>query len=487
MPAARELIKEVSFSITGQAVTDHVRLQVLSDQWREALDLLTQEVQGCTMEMALDILGGKKVFQGSSNSEFGIQLVDDSAENPETARYLETFAFQNCGLLLKKGKVYRPAYVIEALGQDDFDYAIRSIGRNENGTPAFMRLRAMYYVNTLKQELLVTVPDATHQAVRVDLRNATDASQMLVVWEERSATPSWAKTSKDHREALNEFLQSRSPMALGSDTTLLDLKKDPKAYEKYLIDGINLSDDEEDAREVLLNDRYQTQLLALREEILKRAGPKGGDGWIRVPISDEPVIDATDVVKYYLDVPKAPFIYWSIPHDPSLMGLCEKWTPASPSGMKMLNDDRHHTDWVIGAGFDPETFYKQKDVSDSCYWYRNQLCADLLKFEFTTLSRSTKVRVEGVVKHLKPGEILKEGEVGVIARASVEFDAALRSAAKHGTALICLTGGPLAHIATVGRELDVPILLWDKAQHLRDGYRVYINTEKGTIRVSEAK
>ena len=42
----------------------------------------------------------------------------------------------------------------------------------------------------------------------------------------------------------------------------------------------------------------------------------------------------------------------------------------------------------------------------------------------------------------------------------------------------------MAHVVVVGRELDVPIVMWDKAEELWGCHHVYVDTEKGTIHIS---
>jgi len=42
----------------------------------------------------------------------------------------------------------------------------------------------------------------------------------------------------------------------------------------------------------------------------------------------------------------------------------------------------------------------------------------------------------------------------------------------------------MAHVVVVGRELDVPIVMWDKAEELWGYHHVYVDTEKGTIHIS---
>lgn len=477
---ARKPIGTVSFSTTGEYLTDYARGLVLSENWKGGLSIFTDGPDGLNHDIAMAILKGEKALGGCSVN--GFTLDDDSPANPETARYLETFAFQNCGLLNIKSRTYRPAYIIEALGSNDYQYALDRLGREAKGTPEFTKLRALFYVSTLKQEFHVTVPKAEIRDIQVDLRETTSPNEMLVIWEERSFTPAWAVTTNDAMSALSSFLDSRSPMTLGADTSLMDLKRDPEAYYQYLIKKGNLTEKEQDERDELSDLRYAKEIGEIREAVINRAGPQDSDGWIRLHVSSDNVLGESEHIDFYKPIPRAPFLYWALqPYDPSKLGLCEPWSPISRSGFKLQNDDPFHTDWVIGAGYDPEVFYRDDPVNNSSWALRIELCSSMLKFEFSPLSRSTKKSLSGKLRHIKPGETIDTGEIGVIECASIKYDAALRSAAKHGTGLICLTGGPLAHIATVGREMDVPILLWDKARDLRNGSKIYIDLENGTI------
>lgn len=482
---SRKHMASIAFSITGAAVTDHVRLQVLSEDWRGAYDLLINDVGGCTHDIAIAILKGEKAFSGdSADRKNPIRLVDDGPENPKTKRYLDTLDYQNRGLLRFKGKSYRPAWKIDALGQDDFDFAVKKLGRSAVGTEEFTKARAHYYVASVEKDLLITAPKQPINAVRADLRSQK-LDHWLMVWELRDH-PSWITPKEDAAEALAHFIENRIPQSLGACTDVLDMKEDTIAYAAYLRAGIGLTDEEEDERNHLLEAEHLANLVTLREKITSQAGPKGEKGWIRLPVRRDKSWHLESAPDYYVDVPKLAFIHWALgQHDPVKLGICEAWDPVCTSGMKMINDDRYHSDWVVGAGFDPERFYQDhEDVSDSSYWLRQELCHELLDFEFTSLSRSTKKQVDGKVRHLKPGDALKEGEIGIIPVASVDYDAALRSAAQHGTALICEAGGPLAHIAIVGREMDVPVILWPKAMTLFNGSRVYINLERGKILLS---
>jgi phosphohistidine swiveling domain-containing protein len=484
MNTQRELTRSVPFMITGEAITEHARLHVLSGQWQEAQKLLAEGVEGMTHDTALSILRGEYNLVGSSDDDTGLELVDADPNCAKLKYYLDTFAFQNCGLLEHEGKVYRPAYEIVGLGPDDFDHALKKLGEREMETEAFFRERIEYYIHPLKGPRLVTLPSDLLTRTVVDLRNESRVGQKIVVWLPREDVPLWAVVHLHREPALAEFYASRQPDHLGLDSYYLDLYEDADTLVRLLDNRAFITDHDETLRQHLLAEKTERLLKGIREQIAERAGPVGGEGWMRLAVGKTPIPGEVGAAEYYFDIPKAPFLYWALqPYDPAELGLCEPWQAISGSGWKCYGDAPHHTDWVIGAGLDPENFHKQEDVNASSYALRMELCFKLLKFEFAVLSRSSKTKLSGKVRILNPGDVLQKGEIGVIERASVEYDAALRSAAQHDSGLICLTGGPLAHVAVVGREMNVPIIMWDKAKLLSNGARVDLNLERGTIRL----
>ena len=484
MNTQREMSRSVPFVISGEAITEHARLHVLSGQWQEAEKLLTKGIDGITHDIALSILRGENNLVGSSDSESGLDLVEANADCPKLKYYLETFAFQNCGLLKQKGKVYRPAYQIAGLGPLDFDHAVKKLGERAIETEEFLRERIRYYTHPIKAKHIITLPAVTPTQTVVDLRDTPSPEDRIVVWTVREDVPLWAKVHTDSGAALNEFYASREPDSLGVDSYYLDFYAEEDKLLKLLNARHVISDADETLRQKLEKESRDQALGAIRAQIAERAGAVGSDGWLRMPVEKSPAAGETGEVEYYLDVPKAPFLYWALqPYDPAELGLCEPWRAISGSGLKCYGDSAVHSDWVVGAGLDPETLYQQEDINASSYALRMELCFKHLKFEFAILSRSDREKLSGKARILKPGETLNKGEIGVIERASVDYDAALRSAAQHKTGLICLTGGPLAHVAVVGREMNVPIVMWDKAHLLHNGARIELNLEQGTIRL----
>ncbi|MBI6725703.1 hypothetical protein YA0089_19035 [Pseudomonas viridiflava] len=486
---------QVNMSISGEFLTAHSRLMVLSNDWRGALDLLTDGLL-CDDEgidanaLALSILKGEKCLVGDSNSEDGITLKDQDQNCPELARYLQTVKFQNAGLFRFKSKVYRPYARIEALDDNDYCAAREKTHHSKMTQPDFVIERAMYYAPT--RDHIVTLPATKQIDVRtMDLRDEEeDFAQFLMIWEPWADYPLWLKPTTDAKTAIENFAKDRGfrySNTTGADTYYLDMKKkDIEEYEEFLLDRESqLTESQEDERNALLDRRHRNYLSECKAKIESRLGPRGGSDWLRVPVfNDEEKIHVEGALPdFYVEVPKLPFQHWALENIPAVeLGALQPWEPVTYSGMKQQNDSVYHNDWVVGAGIDPDVYGREHILLDkSAQHQRFKIASELAKFEIVPLCKSTKGYFSGKVRWVAPGEELKKGEVGVIPHAGVEYDAALRSAAKHKTGIICKVGGPLAHMVVVGREMDVPVAMWDKADLLKSYHNVFVSLSNGTI------
>lgn len=499
----RTLIGEFSFSISGQYLTDISREMVISGKWREALEVLNSAIENTDISMS--ILTGQKKLTGNSRTD-DIFLTDQEQDCPDLQKYLKTFHFQHSGLFLHKGKIYRPEYIVTSLGQEDARFAIEQNGRLERSNE-FFRARAMYYA-----------PDHSYIAsgpVTMADRESDNVieSKELILWKPVDNIPLWIKPFTKIEDALDDFRNGLSKGSLRVDgasyrynserdesvsaeetiaiSQKVAIEEDGKVSAVTDVSEMPVAEIQKrffDDEEAAINEkekRYAERVQEIRNRIFERAGPKGGDGWVRMPVHNGEFKGNSVAADFYVDVPRVPFLHWILKDMPAVdLEIIPEWIPESHSGMKMFNDEPLHSDWVIGAGYNPNEFYEKFDhVNQAAYAFAQKLVRNLVKFEVITLSKSSRKTFSGKARQLKPGEELKAGEVGIIPHAGVEFDAALRSAARHKTGLICLVGGRLAHIVIVGSELDVPIVMWDKADKLWSFSKVDVDTEKGTIRV----
>lgn len=483
----KRLIGSVSFSITGAFLTEHARGLVLSKEPREAKDFLIESLEGMTEDLATKILKGEAMLDGVTNEDGGI-FMTAQVDNEELQYYLETFKFQNAGILRHNDKYYRPKIHVTSYDINDFQHARKILGNDIQRSHETAKARASFYAY---DGMIASAPSTSYDKRDGCVPNNFETN-IVVLWELISDFPSWVKPHKKAQDALDDFLSVRRlEIAGAADNWQTFDEKVAEKIAEFENDDENMRliheiDPHCDIREQLEYNAYQNDLVQYRRKIEKQAGPIDGDGWIRLPVYNDYLNSShKEVPDSYLFIPKAPFMIWALQRGiPSKLDVLPSWDCVAPSGLKMYNDSREHSDWVIGAGFDPETFYQeQSNINDCAYAYGIKLAEEILKFDFLPLSKSDKKLVYGTIKYVKPGETLEAGEIGAIPHAGVEYDAALRSAHKHGTALICKMGGRLAHVAIVGRELNVPIIMWEKIDEIFQGTNVTIDLENGKIQV----
>lgn len=478
MSTKNQKVIDGGFCIEASALSKHARLMVMSKDWRGALRFLTDIDPVITLEIALGILKGELDFEESSSGSMSVCTADK--ESSDLITYFNTIDFQNAGLYRIDDKVYQPEFKIDVLGPEDFNPLVEMAKELDWYDDEFLKARILRYA---RGNSFVTFPESTPNTVRIDFRGA-EVDGMAVIWKQVSDYPLWINPCTDAKVALSTFMTIRHLEVTGAWSEVLDMKKDsPKKYEAYLFDRSNrLTNEEQDDKYRIEDSRRQVELDRLKDKVIAQAGPADGDGWLRMPIFKSGTSYFGEPDRYLL-VPKLAFYHWAMDNIPGVeLGIHEQWKTVCPMGIKSQNDNPYHTDWILGAGLDPNTFYtNDMEIHDSSYAMRSKIVSEMANFEFVPLSKSDMRYVSGKVRLLNPGESLLKGQIGVIPHAGVEYQEALISAAKHQSALICATGGKLSHLAIVGREANVPVVMWDKAMTLTQFHTVSIDLVSGEL------
>lgn len=521
--------RTVSWSITGQYIAEMARGLVLSGQWREALNMLVEDCGEMTHEVALSILRGDKTLIGDSAS--GISLGDVDPNDQSVSAYLGNFNYMFAGLWKHSGKVYKPYARVHSFDTADLYWAGERYAPWWNAKRSFdvpfcvLTGRVKYYADDSESHLAtidlqgvsryMTVQDIDHDFVHENIRGG-------YLWKPVDDYPLWVVPHKKCEDALKHALDNRRqlraidcpgiaalrfvdsvpatvPRTNYTDFEIQTLDEFEQAVEESVVAPEPVADPQESKR---LRRQHQRQremeeqakkdaarvvaLKKLRQDIIKVNG-EGDENWIRLPIHEK--IAEYEYEKEparYLPVPRAPFLNWVYSRSPAnrvAPGLVPTWRPLSPMGLKMYGDDPNHTDWVVGAGLDPQEFYKEDAVNAASYRVRQDILSETLKFDCDVFTGSGWL--SGKIQHLKPGETVNSSEyIGVIPTGGMEFDAALRSAVKHKTAIIMVVGGKLCHAVTVARETGLKLIMWPKAEFLRDGDLVWLDLDKRTVKAT---
>lgn len=270
--------------------------------------------------------------------------------------------------------------------------------------------------------------------------------------------------SKEFLEAVN---QAKDP------ATLARIERE---YERRLDDLRQgaIPNDVWEQRECATKAVVAMQEKSLGERVRAQAKDHGGFMELKLYDKDGKPFNPTSI-----QVPKNPFLLWC------LRGFRfedyekerPRWECVSRSGQKMLMDDPFHTDWMLGAGVPlNETYDRDYDedkplslgavVRSASFAVRSGIVQEWTGVSFVILASDTEDKwLGGKIVHPKPNEACPPGSIAVVPHAGPEYQLAMETACKldpethrHGL-VISETGGKLAHLAIVGREMKCTVLM----------------------------
>lgn len=247
--------------------------------------------------------------------------------------------------------------------------------------------------------------------------------------------------------------------------------------------------------------KYSKQLKKMQDAINKQASENGG--WINLETRDGEVVAI---------VAKQPFYRWAMRGTGINIYDMYPWENISPIGMKMMNDDSDHSDWMIGAGLDIGDGYMNNDyenpksISRIAYRLRHKIQDEELNFECMVLCNGGRVtgRIKHVLSHEKyleekepyknpnysssnPNMVL-DGDIIVIPHAGVDFEQAFLDATKSGAGgVITVIPNKVAHLCKIARERNVTIMCDpDAFTKYKDTWcTVTLVPDKGNIKIKD--
>ncbi len=507
----------VHFSVEPGFYDQHARGLMLEDNWRGALSFLMDTLQGMTYDLAVGVLQGKLSIKVDADGDLATCEQDPTDE--AYLRYRGTYDWQHAGLWQIGAEFYQPYAVVERFGFEDQQYAREELQRWEDRdyTPAEYRtLRARYYAEHRETDLVhfdnklgavlfkrIAGP-AFWQASHKEPAAAIAAFLKLRRLSSLKAEPLRDTQATDFRHwkfyesalYLGKLRMSRwdetllTPAILDTLTTLVEVadnvqiaRWDEEAKKAGL--PVEAEEDDEDDRDEKGRPRrkekwtyaqWQSRLTSalLRAEIREKAAKSGG--FIQLVLKDRDDGESTVVV------PAAALLRWC---SRNIRGArwddIPAWTTVSPSGMKGLSDDPVHTDWWIGAGFEPREAYHEEHPLYKAAWNFSVNLSFTYGQDFVKLAG--KGRAFGRVVFPKPNEAVPEGSIAVVPFAGVDYEIAMLSACKKGRgAVIAQVGGKLAHLATVARETEARVLVVDNAMNVfRAGEFVLLDMDNMTL------
>jgi phosphohistidine swiveling domain-containing protein len=460
----------VHFSISGDFLTDFFRDLVVEGRWDYSLNALIRDVDGMTHDIAISILSGSKRLTGIQSFEDpeGIQLVDDDAEE-----YLERLGYAYGHFYEHTDhKCYIPYAIVDRWGREDALWAAEYL--NSGSLPCldrkdlqeFSYKRSLFYADNQFKDLALTVKYGNVDTIVL----FKIAEGLPPLWMTKNTTP---QESVDNALKFGHFFYRRGWEAEDNEIT------------EEVVSIVALDEERSDSERVervaaVMKKIHEARIEAARKEIIEQANSLGDRGWMTLSLKDKNGNKTSE-----LRVPRGAFEGWALQIRSRHM-MTVPWSVVSSSGWKMYNDDPYHTDWLLGAGLEIETWYDmiggdRNPIVSSAYDAMHELQRELLGFECTVLAgKGTTI---GRVVLPKPGESVPEGSIIVIPSASPDYEIAMLSACKNGKgAVITEVGGKLCHLATVGREFNVKILRLDNATKIYTKFMdVCVDCDKGEV------
>lgn len=475
MSAKKELIGEVSFSVQGEFITDRFRDFVLEGRWTFALKELVLCMHGMTHEIAIEILSGEKTLSGWDDE---IELIDDV----NSEEYIKQLNYMYHGILdHTDGHYYRPSYQITSFGTEDYP-------KDETGgyEPS----------DNFDKESLIYYRAIHYKRDSTDLYFYIDEKPMF--FSRVDTPPMWIETFREPKGAfINHNKNSKYLNEDGWKERYYDCEED----ETFVSDTENnfkwvdkspdeIKEEIKEEFEASKEKSYQNLLLVYESRIIKQADE--GDGFIELTVGSglylkEGEEDTFTTVK----IPKAPFYKWgrSSMIDRSIIPDLE-WSNVCPQGLKMGGDNPNHTDWMLGAGLNLDRSYGfegsiEQRIMVKAHNYFWDISDNARDEHVNILVKSSLGIISGRVYKPKANEYdVPEGCIIVIPFASPEYQIAAERACKGRGAVITEVGGKLCHLATVGRELKLNLVLHPDAMSLlNEGDYVTINMNDGEMRI----
>lgn len=487
-----ETTMQVCFSISGEFMTKTARDFVQEGNWRKGYRFLTESLDGLTAEQALSVLSGKMKFDGVND----LELVEDKDGEKKVNGWLE-WQFRNCFEF--RGKLYRPYGYVSAFRKEDYDFAC-TVDKNDDPYMAQNRawyqaknelwkdserssssmfseskevysFRSCYYLKNRESDICVECNVGNSEVVPVCCEEV-----------EIKDVPLWYQPGKEVFSLIREMYKKEALTDLYTEMWHhLDALEDIAAASMNgtALDEVRFEENrrryDELERQYAQEDAAKARMLAmLTMQVQSDADQDAEFGWAEFNEFDN---EAQRNVS--IRVPGRAFRCAAL-RRAHAQHLMPQYTPRSPSGLKMPNDCRYHTDSWLGAGFKLEDAYSDEMPEQRLFMKKlYELQRELLSSSFDTLARGKDSYVYGEVIH-DPMKASKES-ILVLKEARPEYAAAALKCA----AVIVETGSKLAHLVVVSREESIPVIRVPGATtRFHEGRRLSIDFEDGTVEMT---
>lgn len=485
----------ISFTIRGASLTEQARERMGDGDWKGALAHLVDNLVGMSYDQAIGIIEGRFKLTGENDT---ILMV---AEDPDVMQQLqERYTAEYClGQFVRDGKaMYEPYLVIDTLGQADYALALALPEYRDGAMPDFVarerwtsELQSVYaksaYAPVLPARSLELRAMHYAENPRTDralLMSRTRQNDVIVLFRQvaEGVAPFWRENDNTCFKKAYEAARSYLPTS-GYAQRYGFIHPDEAAKPEPVAATVSLSAEEQQELEAKLAAehaaseafaaRQQAEALALRERITAFADGDSEYGW-----QDYRWRDPKDGTYLSLRAPKRALYCYALSQT-SAHALMPQYEAISPDSFKTAEDNPFHTDVWLGCGFaiDAKTYRHDSREYRAILDLMFEVQRTLLNFEVQVLARGPEV--SGTVV-FADSENIDRNSILVVPHAGVEFELQAMAAG----AVICEAGGRLAHLVTVCREQDKPIMRMDGAcSKLSPGQSVKVHPATGRVTI----
>jgi len=446
------------FSIEGEFITNHFRQIAAQGQWSKALSQLLESLIGFKEEHAIMILSGSHKLVGVN--ELLMEEDNDSADYVQDLmdQYSQLFYYQNTWFqfdlmintikegeddIYDRGHIYSPTHDEGAFINGNY-YTLKEV--ESNNPPSWLVAELM-----------------KNPALENNIKNVIEVGVM----------PDQVHTYNNEKDMLKSIVDMHVEGGLlcRSSEVYEFMQEDFVMTELYARRRI---------RSEVFNAKYEAKVIDYRTKITEQA--INGAGFI--------IIVGEHGTSF--SVPKAPFIQWSLKRNGSIPEDILRdypWESISDSGMKMQGDDPIHSDLVIGAGYDPEDFYRSLDKTAAEFkdaTYKALFSRETLSFAVNTSHEDMIVytgsgSIEGFCHFTDDNDDNSidnvRGKILVIPDSSVDYF----EMAKVASLVIAIKGGPLSHLALNAAESDIKFVLLNSAVSLSPYVKYTFDLDSKTV------
>lgn len=460
-------MEKLYFKITGEYLTEHYRTICLEGRWNEAKQGLLESLGGVLESQPYidKLLAGDMKLEGEARigTEDPIYFKNDN--NIEYKQQLSEVYMKNT--IYKDNKFYKLIACINTIKKSDNDYDIASrVKIYLPDATVHMFINEELFVlkeissNDIPGFLISIMKEENY--ISKNIKIITDNVRTFGIIEDEILT--YPDSQKEH--LLNIIAYNKAPNMF--NTHYLDTLSYKEA--EY-ISNEDYFRDEVYARTYMIEEiksrNFKNYISELRGKIIAAANENGGF----MEIGNE------ETSKF--NVPKYAFLNWafSIGHYKNMKNFIPEWKTISPSGLKCNGDSPYHSDFVIGAGFEPDEFYDNQNLVNASY-------ASVYKIkglEMLTLSGSGLFKKEQIFIANKDTAIEDcVNKVIVIENADVE----MFEIAKVAKLIIVQNGGPGSHLVINSKEYNLNVIMIRNALQLNDKlyYDFDLDNETFTVR-----